>query len=119
MTYERSLLNMRYWIFPLLMLMMSNYSNATEDNTIEISLIQNDYNAWLDKGKTFIKWDEIKKKSPENAVTPDEVQKDFEENQVLFYKKYSNKWFRMALLHKDLKVKTSHIYSNLSDNSGM
>ncbi len=25
----------------------------------------------------------------------------------------------MALLHKDLKVKTSHIYSNLSDNSGM
>ncbi|MFX2188467.1 hypothetical protein V6373_16350, partial [Acinetobacter baumannii] len=24
-----------------------------------------------------------------------------------------------ALLHKDLKVKTSHIYSNLSDNSGM
>lgn len=26
------------------------------------------------------------KKSPENAVTPDEVQKDFEENQVLFYK---------------------------------
>lgn len=33
------------------MLMMSNYSNATEDNTIEISLIQNDYNAWLDKGK--------------------------------------------------------------------
>ena len=79
---------MRYWIFPLLMLMMSNYSNATEDNTIEISLIQNDYNAWLDKGKTFIKWDEIIKKSPENAVTPDEVQKDFEENQVLFYKKY-------------------------------
>ncbi|MFH4214474.1 hypothetical protein WAI87_21480, partial [Acinetobacter baumannii] len=67
---------------------MSNYSNATEDNTIEISLIQNDYNAWLDKGKTFIKWDEIIKKSPENAVTPDEVQKDFEENQVLFYKKY-------------------------------
>ncbi|KCX86186.1 hypothetical protein J568_4323, partial [Acinetobacter baumannii 6112] len=51
---------------------MSNYSNATEDNTIEISLIQNDYNAWLDKGKTFIKWDEIIKKSPENAVTPDE-----------------------------------------------
>ncbi|BFM76608.1 hypothetical protein JUNP499_2640 [Acinetobacter baumannii] len=27
--------------------------------------------------------------------------------------------FGMALLHKDLKVKTSHIYSNLSDNSGM
>ncbi len=27
--------------------------------------------------------------------------------------------FRKALLHKDLKVKTSHIYSNLSDNSGM
>lgn len=26
---------------------------------------------------------------------------------------------KMALLHKDLKVKTSHIYSNLSDNSGM
>ena len=26
---------------------------------------------------------------------------------------------RLALLHKDLKVKTSHIYSNLSDNSGM
>ncbi|WP_228141286.1 SOS response-associated peptidase, partial [Acinetobacter baumannii] len=25
----------------------------------------------------------------------------------------------LALLHKDLKVKTSHIYSNLSDNSGM
>ncbi|EXR47193.1 hypothetical protein J661_2460 [Acinetobacter baumannii 1391434] len=25
----------------------------------------------------------------------------------------------VALLHKDLKVKTSHIYSNLSDNSGM
>jgi hypothetical protein len=24
-----------------------------------------------------------------------------------------------ALLHKDFKVKTSHIYSNLSDNSGM
>ncbi|KCX87367.1 hypothetical protein J568_4040 [Acinetobacter baumannii 6112] len=24
----------------------------------------------------------------------------------------------MALLHKDLKVKTSHIYSNLSDNLG-
>ena len=27
--------------------------------------------------------------------------------------------FKVALLHKDLKVKTSHIYSNLSDNSGM
>ncbi|MFX9138509.1 hypothetical protein ABTN47_16545, partial [Acinetobacter baumannii] len=27
--------------------------------------------------------------------------------------------FLTALLHKDLKVKTSHIYSNLSDNSGM
>ncbi|MDV4310676.1 hypothetical protein [Acinetobacter baumannii] len=27
--------------------------------------------------------------------------------------------FEKALLHKDLKVKTSHIYSNLSDNSGM
>ena len=27
--------------------------------------------------------------------------------------------FDQALLHKDLKVKTSHIYSNLSDNSGM
>ncbi len=27
--------------------------------------------------------------------------------------------FGWALLHKDLKVKTSHIYSNLSDNSGM
>ncbi|ENW73536.1 hypothetical protein [Acinetobacter baumannii] len=27
--------------------------------------------------------------------------------------------FQLALLHKDLKVKTSHIYSNLSDNSGM
>ncbi|EXB05134.1 hypothetical protein [Acinetobacter baumannii] len=26
---------------------------------------------------------------------------------------------KTALLHKDLKVKTSHIYSNLSDNSGM
>ncbi|NUG78226.1 hypothetical protein HUN32_17915 [Acinetobacter baumannii] len=26
---------------------------------------------------------------------------------------------QVALLHKDLKVKTSHIYSNLSDNSGM
>ncbi|WVH67026.1 fimbria/pilus outer membrane usher protein [Acinetobacter baumannii] len=26
---------------------------------------------------------------------------------------------QLALLHKDLKVKTSHIYSNLSDNSGM
>ncbi len=26
---------------------------------------------------------------------------------------------KVALLHKDLKVKTSHIYSNLSDNSGM
>ncbi|TWO63330.1 hypothetical protein FQK03_07400 [Acinetobacter baumannii] len=31
------------------------------------------------------------------------------------YKAYD----RRALLHKDLKVKTSHIYSNLSDNSGM
>ncbi|MFI9922168.1 hypothetical protein Q4388_16230 [Acinetobacter baumannii] len=29
------------------------------------------------------------------------------------------KHLRTALLHKDLKVKTSHIYSNLSDNSGM
>ena len=28
-------------------------------------------------------------------------------------------WLKEALLHKDLKVKTSHIYSNLSDNSGM
>ncbi len=28
-------------------------------------------------------------------------------------------YFQKALLHKDLKVKTSHIYSNLSDNSGM
>ncbi|WP_171355827.1 IlvD/Edd family dehydratase [Acinetobacter baumannii] len=28
-------------------------------------------------------------------------------------------YMRVALLHKDLKVKTSHIYSNLSDNSGM
>ena len=27
--------------------------------------------------------------------------------------------YAWALLHKDLKVKTSHIYSNLSDNSGM
>ncbi|QCP33250.1 hypothetical protein FDF20_19095 [Acinetobacter baumannii] len=32
---------------------------------------------------------------------------------------YEQLWFEMALLHKDLKVKTSHIYSNLSDNSGM
>ncbi|EXB50203.1 hypothetical protein GCM10010203_01060 [Actinomadura yumaensis] len=31
----------------------------------------------------------------------------------------NSKLFKMALLHKDLKVKTSHIYSNLSDNSGM
>ncbi|MEF3818787.1 hypothetical protein NOL39_18700 [Acinetobacter baumannii] len=29
------------------------------------------------------------------------------------------KQLKTALLHKDLKVKTSHIYSNLSDNSGM
>ncbi|WP_407538451.1 hypothetical protein [Acinetobacter baumannii] len=28
-------------------------------------------------------------------------------------------YYTRALLHKDLKVKTSHIYSNLSDNSGM
>ncbi|MDC5607586.1 hypothetical protein OIN69_14760 [Acinetobacter baumannii] len=28
-------------------------------------------------------------------------------------------YLKEALLHKDLKVKTSHIYSNLSDNSGM
>ncbi|MDI9657300.1 hypothetical protein QM240_13745, partial [Acinetobacter baumannii] len=28
-------------------------------------------------------------------------------------------WLKEALLHKDLKVKTSHIYSKLSDNSGM
>ncbi|MFX5027531.1 hypothetical protein ABTC59_18850, partial [Acinetobacter baumannii] len=34
--------------------------------------------------------------------------------------KYEKKFqFKSALLHKDLKVKTSHIYSNLSDNSGM
>ena len=25
----------------------------------------------------------------------------------------------VALLHKDLKIKTSHIYSNLSDNLGV
>ena len=45
----------------------------------------------------------------------------------LFLKSLSNFWkftiinilFITALLHKDLKVKTSHIYSNLSDNSGM
>ncbi|HEE6388754.1 hypothetical protein Q5X40_16915 [Acinetobacter baumannii] len=105
---------MRYWIFPLLMLMMSNYSNATEDNTIEISLIQNDYNAWLDKGKTFIKWDEIIKKSPENAVTPDEVQKDFEENQVLFYKKYSNKWFRIKGSVQNVQIENNELFINLN-----
>ncbi|OOW41137.1 hypothetical protein B2J63_19525 [Acinetobacter baumannii] len=33
------------------------------------------------------------------------------------FEQYSE--YHMALLHKDLKVKTSHIYSNLSDNSGM
>ncbi|SSR93067.1 Uncharacterised protein [Acinetobacter baumannii] len=32
---------------------------------------------------------------------------------------HENLWKTLALLHKDLKVKTSHIYSNLSDNSGM
>lgn len=32
---------------------------------------------------------------------------------------YENIKLESALLHKDLKVKTSHIYSNLSDNSGM
>ncbi len=39
----------------------------------------------------------------------------------LIYYKYIVQYlqFSVALLHKDLKVKTSHIYSNLSDNSGM
>ncbi|MGQ1451756.1 hypothetical protein ACT4Z0_19125 (plasmid) [Acinetobacter baumannii] len=105
---------MRYWIFPLLMLMMSNYSNATEDNTVEISLIQNDYNAWLDKGKTFIKWDDIIKKSPEKAVTPEEVQKDFEENQVLFNKKYSNKWFRIKGSVENVKIENNKVFINLN-----
>ncbi|WP_228147925.1 hypothetical protein [Acinetobacter baumannii] len=42
-------------------------------------------------------------------------------NDKLFDDKNSNLHFELykALLHKDLKVKTSHIYSNLSDNSGM
>ncbi len=104
---------MRYLILPLLILMMSNYSNANEVNTIEISLIQDDYNTWLDKGRTFIKWDDIIKKTPENAVTPEEVQKDFEENQVLFYKKYSNKWFRIKGSVENVQIENNEVFINL------
>ena len=35
------------------------------------------------------------------------------------WRKNGNLYSTMALLHKDLKVRISHIYSNLSDNSGM
>ncbi|MCJ9444942.1 hypothetical protein, partial [Acinetobacter baumannii] len=38
---------------------------------------------------------------------------------ILVDENYIKNIQQTALLHKDLKVKTSHIYSNLSDNSGM
>ncbi|CAM0565404.1 hypothetical protein HLH81_18595 [Acinetobacter baumannii] len=43
-------------------------------------------------------------------------------NNVQYYRYIESSrilYMEKALLHKDLKVKTSHIYSNLSDNSGM
>ncbi|WTM03216.1 helix-turn-helix domain-containing protein [Acinetobacter baumannii] len=47
-------------------------------------------------------------------VGVDRISKESNVSKMTFYK-----YFKRALLHKDLKVKTSHIYSNLSDNSGM
>ncbi|WP_139843145.1 hypothetical protein [Acinetobacter baumannii] len=54
------------------------------------------------------------------------IDNNFIELYHLYYKALDNlhpqkigNHFLEALLHKDLKVKTSHIYSNLSDNSGM
>lgn len=94
--------------------MISNYSYGNEVNTIEISFIQNDYNAWLDKQKTFIKWDEIIKTSPENAVTTQEIKKDFEENQILFYKKYSDKWFRIKGSVESVQIEDNEAFINLT-----
>ncbi|EXB43117.1 hypothetical protein J540_3445 [Acinetobacter baumannii 1440422] len=49
-----------------------------------------------------------------------EVEEEFTETLDNLEIKYEKKFqFKSALLHKDLKVKTSHIYSNLNDNSGM
>ncbi|MFX2103120.1 hypothetical protein V6403_18085, partial [Acinetobacter baumannii] len=61
-----------------------------------------------------------------NIFIRDEREEDIKEIEELTKAAFLNaehtshtEHFIVALLHKDLKVKTSHIYSNLSDNSGM
>lgn len=105
---------MKYWILSLLTLLTSNYLHANDNNVIEIVLIQDDFDTWLDKGKTYFNWNNVLNKTPENAVKIEQIKKDYEENQVFFNKKYSNKWFRLKGTVDSVKMENNEIYINLN-----
>lgn len=94
--------------------MTSTYTHANQNNVIEISLIQNDFNVWLDKGTSLIPWTTIIQKKPESAVSTNEIKSDFDENQVLFIKKYSNKWIRIKGIVSNVKIENNEIFINLN-----
>jgi hypothetical protein len=93
----------------------SNLALANDNSKfIANILIQNDFEVWLDDGKALFDWEKILQKSKQKQITTNVIHQDFIENQVLFNKKYNNKWLRINGIVENVKIdKDNSIYINL------
>ncbi|MFX6773343.1 phage/plasmid replication protein, II/X family, partial [Acinetobacter baumannii] len=86
--------------------------------TLQSFSLLNDYNSKLKISGNFYKWLNGHNVTGCESLI-DLVLQTIEKLKNLNLVDPTKEQLETALLHKDLKVKTSHIYSNLSDNSGM
>lgn len=99
----------------LFFIFFSNFALANDNKLVENILVQNDFEVWLDDGKALLDWEKILKKTKQKKITTNEIHQDFIENQVLFNKKYNNKWLRIKGIVENVKFdKDNSIYINLT-----
>ena len=73
---------MKYLLISTILLTTSSLAFASKEDSIKNILIYDDFNTWINDGKSLFDWNKIVKISTKKSVTINKIKNDFSGNEV-------------------------------------